>query len=445
MIYELTNIENQVHPDMLRTAFSKYVPDFSLSYLGNTENPNSEKNVTLEISPGYIIILEKFKKFFFNEFCRIRISMRNHKINESKEVFSRYVSVNYSGVIRMLKNTRAKKHPETDEEEHTLDVGYLRNTHDLIYYNLQKILLFPLKEFIENEFISELRQANLQKSTSQSILQVLLNNQVTLEEPDRLQTDNSSTREETSPQKLLLLYNGFSLEADYYDYLKETFEYFQIRLSVELHNITDNFEKIRSITELEKIISSIKPLFHKYRTPNTDDFSPEYYREDSIYYLKRELEKNNIAEQINNYHRQLSSFTEIQWSFIIRTWKILKCYHKLYRYPPTVEREYSPTVSCKLPAPANSGNKDEDPGKLQWRGNINQLITFFYDASSQVLVDGKTILNASKKQIAHLLIENFIQKDGDPVNPSTINTIFTPSKELKRPPNHKRIIFPDQE
>lgn len=257
-----------------------------------------------------------------------------------------------------------------------------------------------------------------------------------------MQTDNRSTREETTPHKLLLLYNGFSLEADYYDYLKETFEYFQIRVSVELHNITDNFEKIKSITELEKIISTTKPLFHKYHTPDPDDFSPEYYREDSIYYLKRELEKNNIADQLNNYHRQLSSFTEIQWSFIIRTWKILKCYLKPYRYPSIDD---SPTVSCKLPTPANSGNKDEDLGKLQWRGNINQLITFFYDASSQVLVDGKTILNASKKQIARLLIENFIQKDGDPVNPSTINTIFTPSKELKRPPNHKRIIFPDQE
>lgn len=73
MIYELTNIENQVHPDMLRTAFSKYAPDFALSYLGNPENLNSEKNVALEISPGYFIILEKFKKFFFNEFCRIRL------------------------------------------------------------------------------------------------------------------------------------------------------------------------------------------------------------------------------------------------------------------------------------------------------------------------------------------------------------------------------------
>ena len=445
MIYELTNIENQVHPDMLRTTFSKYVPDFSPGYLGNPENLSSEKNVTLEISPGYFIILEKFKKFFFNEFCRIRVSIRNHKINESKEVFSHYISVNYSGVMRMLKNTQAKKHPETDEEEYTIDIDYLRNTHDLIYYNLQNILLFPLKEFIEKEFLSDLLQANLQKSTSRSILQVLLNNQVTLEEQGRLQTDNSSTRNETSPHNLLLLYNDFSLEADYYDYLKETFEYFQIRLSGELHSISGNFEKIQMIIELEKTISSTIPLFHKYHSPATADFFPEYFREDSICYLKRELEKNHIADRINDFHQQLSCFTKFQRLFIIRTHKILKCYLKLYQNPLAKEREYPPAESCKVSLPTKSHKQAEDPGKLQWRGNINQLITFFYDASTQVTVNGHPILNASKKQIAHLLIENFIQKDGDPVNPSTINTIFTPSKELKRPPNHKRIIFPDQE
>ncbi len=444
MIYELTNIENKVHPDMLRAAFSSHVTDSSLNYHGNFKNLNTEKNVVFDISPNYFTVLEKFKRFFYNEFCRIRTSMRDQKINETEKVFICYISVNYSGIIRMLKNTHAKKYPDADGEASPFDSGYLHNTPDLIYYNLQKILLFPLKEFIETEFSTELLQANLQESTSLSFLKVLFKNQIILEEHISLQTENNPTAfTETTPPEFLLLYNGFSLEADYYDYLNETFEHFQTLLSGELQNIPGNFERIKTIIELEKIISSTKPLFHRYRSAGTDDFSPKYYREDSICFLKRELEKKNMADRINEYHRRLSAFTEMQRSFIIRTQKILKCYLKLFQSPISIAREYSPVKSCTLPAPVDSGQQAESPGKLQWRGNINQLITFFYEASTQVMVNGHPILNATKKQIANLLTENFIQKDGDPINPYTINTLFTPSKELKRPPLHKRITFPD--
>ncbi len=101
MINELTNIENQVHPDMLKAAFARYVPDFSLNYLGNPGNPGAKENIVLEISPGYFIILEKFKRLFFNELCRIRYAMQDGKIHKTEDVFSNYISVNYSCVIQI--------------------------------------------------------------------------------------------------------------------------------------------------------------------------------------------------------------------------------------------------------------------------------------------------------------------------------------------------------
>lgn len=444
MINELTNIENQVHPDMLKAAFARYVPDFSLNYLGNPGNPGAKENIVLEISPGYFIILEKFKRLFFNELCRIRYAMQDGKIHKTEDVFSNYISVNYSCVIRILKNTHARQYPEANGETPLFDAGYFQNTQELIYYNLQKILLLPLKEFIEHEYETELLKSTLREPTSQSILHDLFNNRVTLRKNISSNSlNNTSVPAASESHELLLLYNDYSREADYYDYLNETFEHFQTRLSDELRNISSAFEKMKMLIELEKMISSAKPLFHRYHSHGSDDFSPEYYREDVIYYLKRELERNNMADLTNTFHRQLSSFTEIQRSFILRIRNVLKCYFKLYRFPHAAENRNITLESRRFPAPANSDKPVEDNGKLQWCGNINQLITFFYDASSQVMVNGHPILNATKKQITKLLIENFIQKDGDPINSSTINTIFTPSKELKRPPLHKRITFPD--
>ena len=445
MISELANIENQVHPASLWAAFSGHIPELSESYPAYAGNTKPSENVILEIPSEYFITLEKFKKLFFNELCRIRYAMQDCKTHNAEDVFSNYISVNYSCVMRMLKNIHAKKYPEANEETSIIGAGYFQNTQDLIYYNLQKILLLPLKEFIEHEYSTELLRNNLSKPTSLSILHDLFKNQVSLKKSIYLYSHNNTTVPAGSgSHELLLMYNSYSCEADYYDYLNETFERFQTRLADELGNTSSSHDKMKMLIELEKGISSVKPLFHRYHTPGPDDFSPEYYREDTIYYLKRELEKNNMAHRTNTYHRKLSSFTEIQRSFLLRIREILKCYLKLYRFPHAAENGNPLAESCRLPAPANSARLDPT-AKLQWRGNINQLITFFYDASNQVFVNGKPILNASKKQIAKLLTENFIQKDGDPVSISTINTIFTPSKELKRPPNNKRIIFPDQE
>jgi hypothetical protein len=442
MTYELTNIENQIHPEVLRSIFSDFITDFSMDNAESSKKEHAGKNLVFEISPGYFTTLQKFKRFFFDEFCRIRAAMREHKMKKTDNVFIRYVSVNYSGILRMLENTHVKKYPEGYKAMESSNLDHFQNTHALICYNLQKILLLPLKEFIEDEFCSGLLRASLMNTSSASCLQVLFSSRISLEETDFPQPGNSS--ENTIPE-YRLLYNGFAEEADYYDYLNKSFQYFQTLLSVELQKTNENFDKIKTVIELEKIISSVKPLFHRYHSEGTDEFSPEYYRTDAICFLKRELVKNNMADCLDQYHLQLSSFTEIQRLFINRIRKILKSYLKLYQNFPSTETEYSTTANCEPSASSGPACRVKSSGKLQWRGNINQLITFFYDASNQVLINGKPILNASKNQIAKLLTENFIQKDGDPVNISTINTIFTPSKELKRPPIHKRIIFPDTE
>ncbi len=440
MINELTNIEHQVHPARLRTAFSGHIPELSESFPDYAGNTKPAENLVPGIPSEYFITLEKFKKLFSSEYNRISNSIKDYKINESEERFIHYIYINYRGVIRMLRNTHPKTPAKTDEKDNLSGTGFLQTTHDLIYYNLQKVLLIPLKEFIEQEFGTELLKNNFIKPTSLSILHDLFKNQVNLEKNVNPNSHNNTTVPDSSGSpELLLLYNGYSHEADYFDYLNEIFERFQTRLTDELGNTSSSHDKMKILIELQKVISSIKPLFHKYHSHGTDSFSPKYYRKDAFYCLNRELKRNDIVGDENTYYRQIAAFTEIQRSFLLRIRKILKYNLKLYRFPHAAENGNTPGEPCSLPAPDNYTDK------LQWRGNINQLITFFYDASNRVFVNGKPILKANKKQIAKLLIENFTQKDGEPVSISTINTIFTPSKELKRPPNNKRIIFPDQE
>jgi len=446
MINELTNIENQVQPARLRTAFSGHIPGFFESYSAYAGNTKPAENLILEIPSEYFITLEKFKRLFSSEYNRINNSIRDHKMNESEEGFIHYISINYSGVIRMLRNTHAKTPAETDEEDILSGTDFLQTTQDLIYYNLQKLFLLPLKNFIEHTFKTELIQYHLLDSPIDIFLTALQNNKVTLTRYTGSEKNDYQTIYYPNASNVYMLkYNGFSVGAVYNDFLLKKYNDFHKYVDTSLKGTPCNFEKMSLLTRLKVSISELEDLFYKYTSNSTQDFFPVFYRIDAMDNLKRELYIHKSNTCLNNLFPVLAHLTEVQRIFIVRALKFLKGYMKLYSLPEAKKKRGNNQLEFSKSEPFIHYNAVEDKAKLQWRGNINQLITFFYDASNQVFVNGKPILNASKKQIAKLLIENFIQKDGDPVSISTINTIFTPSKELKRPPNNKRIIFPGQE
>ena len=58
---------------------------------------------------------------------------------------------------------------------------------------------------------------------------------------------------------------------------------------------------------------------------------------------------------------------------------------------------------------------------------------------TQKTADGNPYFDANANQIADLIVNNFVDKDGNPISPQTVKTILKPSKEEKRPNNGKRI------
>ncbi|MBU8882372.1 hypothetical protein CBW16_10305 [Flavobacteriaceae bacterium JJC] len=89
------------------------------------------------------------------------------------------------------------------------------------------------------------------------------------------------------------------------------------------------------------------------------------------------------------------------------------------------------------------GTFDKSPGtvfnKIKINVNINQITDVFYQLSREKSSDGKPYIEANTNEMAALIVNNFLDKDGNPISPQTVKTILKPSKEEKRPNTGKRI------
>ncbi|WP_395074587.1 hypothetical protein [Flavobacterium sp.] len=77
--------------------------------------------------------------------------------------------------------------------------------------------------------------------------------------------------------------------------------------------------------------------------------------------------------------------------------------------------------------------------KLQFNCNVNQFVDIFYQMSAEILVEGKPIIEGNINDIAEMIVNTFIDKDGKELSSMSVKTILKPSREDKRPNTHKRI------
>ena len=98
---------------------------------------------------------------------------------------------------------------------------------------------------------------------------------------------------------------------------------------------------------------------------------------------------------------------------------------------------YVHTICDKPPAYRQITN----PGKpkLLWNGQINELVTFYYDLVNTWKQDGEPYLNATPHEIADHIFNIYTDKNGNDINKDTILTILRPGKPDKRAPEHKKI------
>jgi hypothetical protein len=94
--------------------------------------------------------------------------------------------------------------------------------------------------------------------------------------------------------------------------------------------------------------------------------------------------------------------------------------------------------SIKWPAQIK-GKSSKNGHKIRILGNLNVFVDVFYQMLYEVKVDEQPFLDSTPTEIAEMIVERFVDKDGRELSLSTIRTILSPGKCDKRPNNDKRL------
>lgn len=94
------------------------------------------------------------------------------------------------------------------------------------------------------------------------------------------------------------------------------------------------------------------------------------------------------------------------------------------------------TIEKQKPATTISPNNFT---KLQFNCNVNQFVDIFYQLSREILVDGKPVIEGNINDVANIIVNSFVDKDGKEISLQSVKTILQPSREDKRPNSNKRI------
>lgn len=87
----------------------------------------------------------------------------------------------------------------------------------------------------------------------------------------------------------------------------------------------------------------------------------------------------------------------------------------------------------------NNGNNQSQFNKIQFNCNVNQFVDIFYQLHRELFSNGKPIIDGNINDMVAMIINSFVDKDGNEISPQTVETILKPSRSDKRPKPHKRL------
>jgi hypothetical protein len=76
--------------------------------------------------------------------------------------------------------------------------------------------------------------------------------------------------------------------------------------------------------------------------------------------------------------------------------------------------------------------------KIKFKDDLNILVTLFFDLYRKNYITTTTI------NLEKFICDSFLDKNGESISTSSVNTILKPAREEKRAKNDKRIIIPDR-
>ncbi|RLZ09930.1 hypothetical protein [Faecalibacter macacae] len=203
------------------------------------------------------------------------------------------------------------------------------------------------------------------------------------------------------------------------------------------------FKKERNRTKLMKIITTAEFVRSSLKKPVTikdiDSPAPRYINADSEerYFSFYKTQKD--LEQMEDYCDQIIFLTNEKYEYEQANIHFIN--PKLPEYSEQCNKKIEHLQHIRRLQEELQVVKEEkcNYNKLQFNGNVNQLVDIFYQLSRELFVNGRSYLDGNVNDIAKMIAYSFVDKDGNKLSIETVKTILTPSREEKRPNNAKRI------
>lgn len=190
-------------------------------------------------------------------------------------------------------------------------------------------------------------------------------------------------------------------------------------------------EKKRSELQASRVKEPVAKTPKKYINAESED---RYF---SFYEIKKQLEKcANDNEKILLLTKEKFEYQQANIEFINQKTPL---YDEQCR--KEIEHIYAlQKLQTALELNKKENNTNQIPfNKVKFNCNVNQFVDIFYQLQRELFCEGKPFIDGSLNDIVAIIVNSFVDKDGNEISPQTVETILKPSRTDKRPKAHKRL------
>lgn len=190
-------------------------------------------------------------------------------------------------------------------------------------------------------------------------------------------------------------------------------------------------EKKRSDLQSSSVKDSKTNILKKHINAENED---RYF---SFYELKKQLEKTPCDKQkILLLTKEKHEYRQSNIEFINQKIplfdkqcsKEIEQIYELGKLKFELEKASSSNCNCQ-----------KQINKIQFNCNVNQFVDIYYQLHRELFCNGKPIIDGNINDMVAMIVNSFVDKDGNEISPQTVETILKPSRGDKRPKPHKRL------
>lgn len=190
-------------------------------------------------------------------------------------------------------------------------------------------------------------------------------------------------------------------------------------------------EKKRTELQSTSVKEPISKTPKKYINAESED---RYF---SFYEIKKQLEK------LENDNEKILLLTKEKFEYQQANIEFINQKTPLYDEQCCKEIEHIYALQ-KLQAALELNKKESNTNqipfnKVKFNCNVNQFVDIFYQLHRELFCEGKPFIDGSMNDLVAIIVNSFVDKDGNEISPQTVETILKPSRTDKRPKPHKRI------